>query len=287
VKPVLVTGASGAVGREVVVALSRRGVPVRAATEQPHDVPDGVEPVDPETLDALEGAGAVFLVHTPGRSGASTHAFLGAAARAGVEHIVFQSVAGAGRDPLLGHHVVEEQLRRTSLAWTILRPTILAQTLGEEHRRDIVEDDALVVPAGRAHVPFVDARDVADVAAHILLAPARHVGGTHALTGAVALSFGDIAALLSSALGRPIHYRPATVPGYMGHLAMRGLPVAHIVEQAILHVGLRFGQGTHVDPTLVSLLGREPRSLEGYVHEHLSSWRRDPTLDESSRIPLA
>ena len=86
------------------------------------------------------------------------------------------------------------------------------------------------------------------------------------------MDFDEVAAILTRELGRPIRYKAATVPAYLRHLRVRGLPVPLILVQTILHTGLRRGQAETVDPTLARLLGHPPRTLAEYVHDHRSVW---------------
>jgi uncharacterized protein YbjT (DUF2867 family) len=198
-----------------------------------------------------------------------------AARAAGVGPVVFLSVAGAGTNKLVPHHDVEAHLIQRGGAYTLLRPGFFAQNLQDAYRRDLVEDDRLYVPAGRGRVTFVDGRDLAEVAATCLLDPDRHAGQAYTLTGPEPVTFEEAAALLTRALGRPIRYVPASIPGYLLHLRRRrGLPWAQAGVQTILHVGLRFGQAERVDPTLEGLLGRRPGTLARYIEDHAALWRR-------------
>jgi uncharacterized protein YbjT (DUF2867 family) len=182
-------------------------------------------------------------------------------------------VAGAGTNVLVPHHAVEAHLAGGPRDWTILRPGFFAQNLADAYRRDIVEDGRLYVPAGRGRVAFVDVGDVAEVAATALLDPEAHAGAAYTLTGPVAASFDEAGMYLTEALGRTIRYDRASVAGYALHLARRGMPVAQILVQTILHVGLAFGQAEAVDPTLPRLLGRAATSLRDYVMAHARQWR--------------
>jgi uncharacterized protein YbjT (DUF2867 family) len=286
---VLVTLASGNVGREVVRALGAHGVAVRAAGragEAPAEGGGGgngggVEAVrfdfrDPATFGpALEGCEGLFLLRPPAIRdvGPTLNALVDRARGAGARHVVFLSVAGAGKNPLVPHHAVERHLRRGPGAYTLLRPGFFAQNLGDAYRRDLVERSRLNVPAGRGAASFVDVRDVAEVAALAFGDPGAHASRAYALTGPEALTFDEAARVLSEELGRPVRYEPASVAGYARHLASRGLPDAQIAVQTVLHVGLRFGQAAAVDPTLGRLLGRPGRTLRAYVRDHRALWR--------------
>jgi uncharacterized protein YbjT (DUF2867 family) len=283
--PVLVTGATGNVGRPAVAALLDRGVDVRAGVRDPRRtrLPDGAIPVAldflrPETFaPAVAGARGLFLLRPPAvaRVGPTLNRLVDVARAAGVEHVVFLSVIGAGRNPLVPHHRVERHLRSSGPGFTLLRAGFFAQNLGDAYRRDIREDDRLYVPAGDGEVAFVDTRDLGELAAAVLVEPEPHRGRAYDLTGPEAESFFGAATILTHVLRRRIRYRAATVRGYVGHLRSRGLPPAQIAVQTALHVGLRRGQAARVDPTLGRLLGRPPRTLEHYVRDHAELWTRD------------
>jgi hypothetical protein len=93
------------------------------------------------------------------------------------------------------------------------------------------------------------------------------------LTDASALSFAEVADLLSKALQRPVRYQPASILGYIKHLRHAGLPLTQTLVQTALHVELRFGQAQAVDPTLARLLDRAPLSMADYVFESRVLWQ--------------
>ncbi len=193
-----------------------------------------------------------------------------------VEHIVFLSVVGGGTNKLVPHHAVEKHLAERAVSHTLLRPGFFSQNLGVAYREDIAEDGRLFLPAGRARVAFVDIRDVAELAALIFDNPDLHRGAAYTCTGLEALSFEETARLMTDVIRRPIRYESASIAGYVRHLHVRGLPLAQIAVQTVLHVGLRFGQSETIDPTLERLLGRRPRSLAAYVRESADLWLKTP-----------
>jgi len=282
-RPVLVTGATGNVGSAVVTQLLARDLPVRTAARRAGAAGDTGGRADSVVLDltqpatfaaALAGVGRVFLVRPPAiaRVGPTINAFVDAAADAGVEHIVFSSVAGAERNPVVPHHRIETHLASSGVDWTTLRPGFFAQNLATAYRHDIVEDDRIHVPAGDGRVAFVDTRDVCELAAMVLADPAPHVGRGYTLTGPRAVTFAELTEVLSEVLGRTISYEPASVVGYLRHLHARGMPTTQGLVQTVLHVGLRRGDAERVVPTLARLLGRAPRDVVDYVADHRSLW---------------
>lgn len=281
---VLVTAALGNVGREVVRECALRGLKVRAAH---HDVeilrqrfPEleavRLDFLDPRTWSsALADCTFVFLLRPPpiGDMETTLCPFVTAAYASGVQHIVFLSVAGADRMKWVPHRKVELHLMKSGSGWTVLRPGFFAQNLQDAYRQDILEDNRIYVPAAQGRVAFVDVKDVAAVAARVFDTPEAFREQALTLTGPEAIPFGVAATALSSALGRPIRYQPASIPGYVWHLrSRRHLPWMQILIQTILHVGLRGGDAETVSPTIEQLLQRRPRTLAEYVQESAAVW---------------
>lgn len=130
-----------------------------------------------------------------------------------MRHVVFLSVAGAERRSWVPHRKVEVHLEKVGTAWTILRPGFFAQNLADAYKADIVEDHRLYVPAGDGKVAFLDVRDIGAVTAEIFTRDAFR-GRALTLTGPEAVTFSDVARLLTEILATPIRYEPASVLGY-------------------------------------------------------------------------
>ena len=279
---ILVTGASGNVGREVLRSLKDKPATIRIASRSPMPLGGPANPdtvhldfEDPTTYpNAIAGCQSVFLLRPPaiGNVKATLNPFINTARQAGVEQIVFLSVAGAERNPIVPHYAVEQHLQTHPGDWTILRPGFFAQNLGTAYRSDIGNDDRLYLPAGRGRVAFVDLRDVGRVAADALISPKTHRGQAYTLTGPRAFSFEEVAEFLTSALGREIRYESASIWGYARHLRHQNKPWAQVLVQTLLHVGLRFGQAETVDPTLELLLDRKPLDVRDYIADHARLW---------------
>ncbi|MBM4781897.1 MAG: NmrA family NAD(P)-binding protein [Archangiaceae bacterium] len=282
---VLVTGALGNVGQEVVRACRSAGFLVRATGAPPkvHARWPDVEAVEFDFTKRATWAGAldsvdfVFLLRPPplGHMSTTINPCVDAAYSAKVKHVVFLSVAGAETKTWVPHRKVEDHLKATGTAWTILRPGFFAQNLGDAYLRDLVEDDRLFVPAARGRVAFLDVVDVGDVVAKVLENPLLHRGRAYRLAGPEAVTFDQLATLLTDALGRSITYRPASIASYAWHLwRHRRLPLMQVVVQTVLHVGLRSGDAEAVDDVQRSLLGREATPLRVYLGRSTQRWTR-------------
>lgn len=283
-QPVLVTGATGNVGRSVVKELQRLDVPFFAGGSDPlrtrQALGDDIETrtldfLRPETYgDAVRGMGGIFLLRPPpiGNVKETLNVLIDRAVEAGVRHITFLSVDGADRQRWVPHHKVEQHLLGSGISHTLLRPGFFAQNLGDAYRRDIRERSEVIVPAGKGKVAFVDVRDVAVLAARSFVEPSFH-NQAMSLTGPEAVSFEQVAEILTAELGRPVRYRAATIVGYLLHAHRQGASWGQSFIQTLLHVGLRFGNAEKVDPGLAQWLGHRPRGLRDYVRDHLHLWR--------------
>jgi uncharacterized protein YbjT (DUF2867 family) len=271
---ILVTGASGNVGREVLASCRASGLAAVGADRRGERRLDFT---DRATWGpALDGATALFLVRPPPVSDVANtlNPFLDLARSRGVAHVVFLSVQGAESRPRIPHHAVERHLQAGPAGWTLLRPGFFAQNLVDAYRRDLLEDGRLYVPAGEGRVAFIDVRDLGALAARVFTNPQDYDRQAWRLTGSKAFTFHEAAELAGAALGRRVTYVPASVPGYLWHLlARRRLAPMQAVVQAYLHFGLRHGDAEQVDPTLGQLLGRPARDLADFTRDVLPGLR--------------
>ena len=273
--PILVTGATGTVGSGVVAALVRGGLPVRAASRHPVAAPAGgpVEAVSFDFTDAstfaatFAGVRTMFLVRPPalGRL-ADLEPALRAALEAGVRHVVLLSVQGAEKLAVLPHARLERWLRSAGVGWTFLRPSFFDQNLISVHGPAIRRLDELVMPAGRGRTAFVDADDVAEVAATVLTEPQAHLGRAYTVTGAEALTYGEVAGIMTAVCGRPIRYQQ---PGLLRYLVRARfqlrLSPAMVATTATVYSTARLGLAAGLSGDAARLLGRPPTSMTEFV----------------------
>ena len=285
----VVTGATGNVGRAVVDGLVARGRSLRVCDRNIGQDDAAVERVrldftDPSTfVPALADASSVFVIRPPAISkvGPTINRFIDVAVEAGVEHVVFSSVAGAESNSIIPHHKIEQHLFESGVEWTVLRPGFFAQNIGGAYRNDIVNNDRIFLPSGRGRVAFIDARDIGEVAAEAMTDPQYRGKALH-LTGPEAVTFDEVASKLTSVLGRRIDYQPTSTLRYLGHLLKQRLPAMRAVVQTILHRGLRNGDAETVTGDVERVLGRPARTLDEYLAEHAVRWQM-PDKPASSR----
>jgi len=132
---------------------------------------------------------------------------------------------------------------------------------------------AIVVPAGGGATAFVDAHDVAAVAAAALLDPAAHRDQAWTPTGPQALTYAEVAAALSRVLGRPITYTRPGVLTYARHAkTVLDLPVGMVLVTTAIYTAARLGQAGGLSNDVITVLGRPPISFDEFAHRERSSW---------------
>lgn len=272
---VLVTGATGTVGRHVVTALRARGAEARPGVRSVERAGDcRFDFDDPTTWEpALDGVDRIFLMRPPAISDVKgvIRPFVRFAARRSIRHVAVLSVMGV--NPAMPHWRLERDVKATGIGWTMLRPAYFMQNLETAWRASIRDRGVLRMPAGRGRTSFVDTRDVADVAALALCEPDAHGGRAFTLTGGEALEWASVAAALSGELGRTVRYDPISFRTARRELAATGAPAAYVNVQLLISAVARAGLAAKTTDDVRRLLGRPPRRLAAYVHEMRELWR--------------
>ena len=275
---ILITGATGTVGSNVVEQLSSRGTRVRAMTRDPAKATSGpasnVDLVkadfnDPASLRrACDGVDKAFLL-----TGSSSDverqqfAFVDAAREAGVRHVVYLSQLHADADAehrfLKYHGRVERAIERSGMRFTHLRPNLFMQGL-LMFAGSVRKDNVIVAAAGDGRITAVDVRDLAEVAAAALTGNA-HDNRVYSLTGPAAVSFADMAATLSRVLGRTIRYVDKSRDEMRDALVGFHMPAWQAEGLADEFEMYRRNGASEVEPGVEQALGRQPRSFEDFA----------------------
>jgi uncharacterized protein YbjT (DUF2867 family) len=224
-----------------------------------------------ETLGAaLKGAERVYLLAPPHPRLAAMEAnLIEAARRAGVRRVVKHSAIDAGpsarSDVARMHFAGERLLAASGLSYTILRGSMFMHNF-LMLMPTIVSEGVLAVPMGAGRCAFVDAADVAAVAAAVLTQDG-HEARSYLVTGAEALSMNDVAALLSTALGRTIRYRDVPIEAARAGLRAQGISDWQIEQMRGSAEAFAAGEVAEVTDVVVRLTGRPPRSFAQFAHD--------------------
>lgn len=284
---ILVTGATGTSGRELIRHLSRTGAAFKAMVRKDADrealEAQGVAAVvadyrDTERLSkALTGVEQVYLVGPTDPPQVTHEGDVVAVAReAGVRRIVKQSAMSAHDMSACTfkrwNGMVERQLMESGLPYTILRPTGFMQNFVNYDSATIAAEGVLRSPRREAQVSWIDVRDIAAVAVAVLTEEG-HDGRVYDLTGPEALSDPEIAAKLSAVTGREIRYEPLSDADWFLLMRSRGLPASTARSMLSLHLAYRAESPALVTGWVEVLSGRAPRSFDDFAQEHADRFR--------------
>ncbi|MFI6792380.1 NAD(P)H-binding protein [Nonomuraea sp. NPDC050383] len=276
---ILVTGATGNVGRHVVSQLAEAGIPVRALVRDPSraTLPDGAQAVRgdltaPETLEpALRGVDAVFLIW-PGFAAETAEPVVEAVAKH-ARRVVYLSAhvpaAGDDDEPTIFHQRVERLIRRTGMAWTFLRPSGFAvNTLGWA---DQIRQGVVRWPFGAASRSLIHEKDIAAVGTHVLTS-AGHAGAAYVITGPERLTQAEQVRVIGEAVGREVRWED------MPPREARELLLASWGDPGFVDGALRGWESFVTSPetitdTVERLLGRPALAFRQWADDHAADFR--------------
>ncbi|MGW4649541.1 NAD(P)H-binding protein [Kitasatospora sp. NPDC004289] len=279
---IVVTGATGNVGRPLVQALAEAGERVTAVSRNAaeglpvgvlHRVADLAEPASLETV--LAGAEALYLLIAGSGAELDPEAVLGVVKAAGVRRVVLQSSQAAGTRPGLASHdglrAFEAALRGSGLEWTVLRPGGFASN-AYLWLESVKAHRTVAAPFGEVGLPLVDPADIAAVAAAALRdRTGAHAGRTYQLTGPARVSPREQAEALGAAVGEPVRFVELSRAEARGHLT-RFLP--EVVAEGTLDIlGEPNAEELRLSPDVETVLGRAPHSFADWARRHAAAFR--------------
>jgi uncharacterized protein YbjT (DUF2867 family) len=284
---ILVTGAGGNVGGELVKKLVTAGAAVRGlyyTIAKRDQAPKGVEAVVGDYGDyaavarAMKGVTKVYLVCAPlPQLPALEGHVIEEAVRGGVKHIVKQSVIGSDSG---GHHMfgawnaqAERRLAAAGVPWTILRPnTFMQNFLG--FAASIKTQGAIFGSSGDAPVSYIDMRDVADVAAKILV-DGGHNGKAYDLTGPDAVSYAWVAEVISELVGREVKYMdlaPEELKKFLKQVGMQDWLTDGILDVQKFN---RAGKAAQISNAVEQITGHPARNFDQFSKDYAAAFAQE------------
>jgi uncharacterized protein YbjT (DUF2867 family) len=274
-KPTLVLGGTGKTGRRIVDRLTDRGLPVRVGSRTapiPFDWED-----ESTWAPAVQDVRAAYISYFPDIAipGAleAVRAFAELALDRGVRRLVLLS--GRGEEQAQRS---ERAVQQTGADVTVVRCAWFMQNFSEDYLVGPILDGEVVLPTADQLEPFIDADDIADVAA-AALTDDRHIGETYELTSPRLMTFPDAVDEIAAASGRQIIYVPVSVEEYAAGAADHGVPEEFVGFLTYLFSDV-LGHNAYLTDGVERALGRQPRDFSDYVRDTVATgvWTA-PTAD--------
>jgi len=274
---IVVTGATGNIGRPLTKALAEAGEQVVAVSRHAAEVPDGVQHrvadlSDPESLD-LNGAKALFLLLSGDLHavGASPAALIERAAAHGVSRVVLLSSLGVRTRPFGTTRVelrgLEDVLRESGLGWAVLRPGGFASN-ALWWAESVRAQRTVAAPFGDTGLPIIDPADIAEVAATALLSDRD---GVLELTGPELITPRQQAEVIADALGEPVRFHELTRAE--AKAGMEQLMPGELADDTLDIIGAPTPDELAVSPDVEKVLGRAPRTFADWTARHVEAFR--------------
>lgn len=283
---ILVTGASGNVGKYVVHYALKRGQEVTAAGTRVETLqtmfPENVRSVffdftKPETFEeALQDVDRVFIMRPPHLGKPEDFKpFIEALKNKGnIQLVSFLSLIGVEKNPVPPHHKIEKYIEQAGLPFCHIRPSFFMQNISGVHAFEIKYFQKVVVPVKRALTSFIDAQDIGELTAEVLSNPQKHQDKAYAITGAEAIDYWQVAKILSDELQREIRYsnpKPSFVKKYWIHI--RGLDKEYCNVMSMLYMMTRLGTAKKVTPVFEKIMGKKPQTFQQFVQRNIEVWK--------------
>lgn len=278
---ILVTGATGNVGIEVIKYLS--------ASPKKQRIFAGVRNLDRSKLKlqkyksieykyfdfedmasylpALENIQSVFLLRPPHISDVDRYfkPLIHAMKQAGVSKIVFLSVQGAEKSKVIPHNKIEKLIIKSGIPFIFLRPSYFMQNLTTTLLKDIQEKNTLFLPAGNAKFNWIDIKNIGEVSAILLERFDEFSNQAIELTGYENKHFGEVTDMISSITGKKIGYQSPNPFSFFSAKKKDGMPTGMILVMIMLHFLPRFQEEPKISDFYEKITGKKPTSLKAFI----------------------
>lgn len=271
----LILGGTGRTGSLLAAGLARRGTNITPRTAARSGADVRFDWDDPAThADALNHVDRLYLVTPVMRVSYAEQVarFLDLAETAGVRHVTFLSTYNADQAPAgIDIAAVEADIAaRSSITHSILRPAWVMQNFADDHLPII--DGAITAPSAGGREAFVDAADIAAVAAETLLDPEAHAGATYSLTGPQALTFREVADTIAAVSGRPVVYNDIDQEAWISGALAAGVPADFATMLRWLTGAIVTGNGSTPTGDVEKVTGRPATTFREFAERNARAW---------------
>jgi uncharacterized protein YbjT (DUF2867 family) len=278
-KNILITGARGNVGREVMKHfIPSSAQRVWTSSRNKSAVGKNVLYFDfkdlKESVKSLEDIDVLFLLRPPDIADVKKYftPLIRACKQQGVKHIIFLSVQGADTTSYIPHAKIEKIIVASGINYTFIRPSYFMQNLTTTLLGDIKTRGRIFLPAGNAPFLWVDVEDVGRAIAEVLKNVSLHQNKTYTITGNDLIPFGDVAKMISDELNDKVNYISPSLARFYRVKRKQGLGRGYIMVMIMLHYLPRFQRPPHISNDLKTLVHRDPVSLKEFIQGNKYAW---------------
>lgn len=277
---VLITGATGNVGIEVLGALKKLAhhLDVYASVRDKEIDIEKLSNFNIKTvkfdfmkietfLPALKDIDLLFLLRPPQISDVQKYfePLIEAAKQSAVKHIVFLSVQGVEKSIIIPHHKIEKLIVESKILYTFLRPAYFMQNFTTTLHSDLMKNQRIYLPAGHAKFTVIDAKDIGFVAAKVLIVPQSHINKSYELTNDETLTFAEMAEKISRGIGKTIQFISPNLLQFFFTKRKENMPIMLILVMIMLHYFPRFQNTPKTTEWVKIITGNDPRSFDEFV----------------------
>jgi uncharacterized protein YbjT (DUF2867 family) len=280
---VLITGATGNVGTEVIKSLQN--------IDHHLDLYAGVRDLNADKIKlgnykikfsqfdftgidtdraSLDSCDILFLLRPPQISDVEKYfkPIIDNCKESGVKHIVFLSVQGVEKSKIIPHHKIEKLIVESKIPYTFLRPAYFMQNFTTTLHNELVNKRRIYLPAGNAKFALIDVRDIGSVSASILTNISQHLNKSYELTCKEKLSFSEMAEALSSNLGIDIQFKSPNLISFLLTKRKEKMPTMLSLVMIMLHYFPRFQDEPVITDCIEKITGQLAITFEQFINDN-------------------
>ena len=277
---VLITGATGNVGIEVLSALKKldHQLEIYAGVRDSEFVNEKLlnfkvktipfDFTNSETFNkAFQNIDILFLLRPPQISEVKKYfaPLIEIAKKSSIKHIVFLSVQGVENSKIIPHHKIEKLIVDSKIPYTFLRPAYFMQNFTTTLRNDLVNNSRIYLPAGQAKFTVIDTEDIGSVTAKVIIEPQNHINKSYELTNNETLTFTEMAAKISNGIGKTIKFVSPNLLQFYLTKRKEKMPKMLILVMIMLHYFPRFQTTPKTTEWVKIITEQEPKSFDDFV----------------------
>jgi len=279
-KKLLITGATGNVGIEILTALKNiehlleiyagvRDTEIGNAKLENFNIKKiNFDFTNNKTFGpALQKIDLLFLLRPPQLSDVEKYfaPLIEIATLSQVKHIVFLSVQGVEKSRIIPHHKIEKLIVASNIPYTFLRPAYFMQNFTTTLRNDLVNNQRIYLPAGQTKFTVIDVEDIGSVAAKVLTETQNHLNKSYELTNNEILTFNEMAEKISVGTGKKINFLSPNLLQFFLTKRKENMPSMLILVMIMLHYLPRFQKTPKTSLWVKTITKNEPKSFDNFV----------------------